>query len=288
MNRDFKAGVSGIERRLRAGANGVLGRSGVSGDGSQEGQWWDLLPFTAHRIELSPGYHTRDEGAEAGTDLRTYLVVEGCGGSMEGRTVVDLGSLEGAFTIGFAELGAAAAIGIEARDINVRRAELARRFRRVENAEFVVADIKDELRRREAFDVVFAAGILYHVADPAGLLRTMRVSCTHMALIDTHVASRASASHGCSEVVGRESAGKTYQGRMFKEYASGNSDPAKEDLVWAAYSDTDSFWPFEDELVRMIENAGFTSVEKIDPSADGQQRPWAVDHENRVIYRAFV
>ena len=257
-------------------------------DERREPGWWDLLPFTTHRIELAPGLHTCGHGVDASGDLRTHLVVEACGGSMEGRSVVDLGCLEGGFTLAFASLGSPRALGIEAREISVRRADLARDLLGLNGAEFVVADIKDELVNRDPFDVVFAAGILYHVADPAELLRTMRAACSHMALIDTHVAGATEATHGCSEIVERTSDGVAYSGRLFPEYAPDVSTDDKEGLLWAAYSDVDSFWPLEDELVKMITDAGFSRVEKVDPFEDGQSRSWGVDHLNRVIYRAFV
>lgn len=286
MQRDLPRIIAGVRRRGRAAIAAVRGKGaafGERGDG-----WWDLLPFTTHRIEVAPGIHTCNVGVDAVNDLRTHLVAEACGGSLDDRTVVDLGCLEGGFTLAFAARGAKRAVGIEAREISVQRADLARGLLGLDGAEFVVADIKTELARREPFDVVFAAGILYHVADPAALLTTMRASCTHMALIDTHVAVADEASHGCSPVTERTSGGSTYRGRIFPEYAPSVSDDEKEELLWAAYSDVDSFWPLEDDLVRMITDAGFSRVEKVDPFAAGNGLTWGVDHLNRVVYRAFV
>ena len=69
--------------------------------------WWDLLPFTAHRITLAPGFETDVAGVPPVDDIRTQFVVDACGGSLDGRTVVDLGCLEGGFTLAFAQRGAA-------------------------------------------------------------------------------------------------------------------------------------------------------------------------------------
>lgn len=286
MQRDLPRIIAGVRRRGRAAVAALRGKRAPFGERGEG--WWDLLPFTTHRIEVAPGIYTCTVGVDAVNDMRTHLVVEACGGSLDGRTVVDLGCLEGGFTLAFAARGAKRAVGIEAREISVQRADLARELLGMDVAEFVVADIKTELARRDPFDVVFAAGILYHVADPAGLLKTMRTSCTHMALIDTHIASVEEASHGCSPVTERISGEMTYRGRIFPEYAPSASDDEKEELLWAAYSDVDSFWPLEDDLVRMITDAGFARVEKVDPFADGQDLTWGVDHLNRVVYRAFV
>ena len=250
--------------------------------------WWDLLPFTAHRIEIAPGIETTVAGVPPVDDIRTQLVVDACGGTLAGRTVVDLGCLEGGFTLAFAQRGAARVLGIEARELSVQRCELARTLLGVDNAEFVVADIKDELSRHDPFDVVFATGILYHVADPAGFLRTMRSACDHVALVDTHVARVDEASHDCSPMVTRESGGSTYSGRMFPEYPPDVSDAAKEAMAWAAYSDADAFWPLEEDLVRMMRDAGFAVIEKIDVAGDGNLPRWGVDTLNRVMYLAYV
>lgn len=227
-------------------------------------------------------------GVVAAADARFDLVVEACGGSLDGRTTVDLGCLEGGFTLAFAQHGARHALGIEARELSVRRCELARDLLGVTNSEFVRADIKEELERREPFDVVFATGILYHVSDPAAVLVAMRAACSQVALIDTHVAHPQEPTHNCSGEVVRESGGHTYRGRMYPEYAPTADDVEREGRLWAAWSDADAFWPYEDELVAMITRAGFATVEKIDMHAAGRAATWGVDPTNRVMYLARV
>jgi SAM-dependent methyltransferase len=246
--------------------------------------WWNLVPFTTHRIHLAGTMYTAEAGVDPAVDVRTHTVVEACGGSLAGRTIVDLGCLEGGFALEFARLGAERVVGIEARSVSVRRCELARDLLGLERAEFVQADIKDELpRHADGFDVVFAAGILYHLSDPAGFLQLVRASCRGVALIDTHVADPDTVTHDCSEQVVTQSAGgHDYQGRLFGEYEPGLDTVEREGLLWAAWSDAASFWPFEDDLVRMLHDAGFSDVEKIE--RDTMRHPWQVDAVNRVLY----
>ncbi len=250
--------------------------------------WWDLLPFTTHRIELAPGVWSADAGVVALDDVRLDLVLEASGGSVAGKRAVDLGCLEGGFTLAFAIHGAAAAVGIEARAISVQRCELARDLIGAANAEFVCGDIKDELGGRERFDVVFAAGILYHVGDPAALLVSMRGSCADsgFALIDTHVADEAAATHGCSPLMTRDFGGRSYRGRMFGEYPADLDASGREELLWAAWSDDAAFWPVESDLVEMIGHAGFASVEKVELADTERRSRWGVDQLNRVVYIA--
>jgi hypothetical protein len=133
---------------------------------------------------------------------------------------------------------------------------------------------------------VFATGILYHVADPAGMLAVMRDACSEVALIDTHVAHPDVVSHGCSDVVERTFGGRTYRGRLYTEYDPRTTDADKEEMLWAAWSDPEVFWPFEDDLVEMIREAGFVNVERVDPLDGTRRAGWAVDHHNRVMYLA--
>lgn len=271
---------------LRGGGRG--GRARPISAVDDPDAWWHLLPFTTHRIPLGGGFETASVGVDAMDDVRTDLVVDACGGSLDGLTVVDLGCLEGGFTLALAARGAAYAVGIEAREISVARSRLAAGLLGATNVEFVQADIKDELARRDAFDVVFAAGILYHVADPAALLSTIRASCRRVALVDTHVAHPSQPTHGCSDLVERTFGGSTYRGRMFPEYDAAATASEKSELLWAAWSDVDSFWPLEEDLVAMMEAAGFDSVQKVDLVADGRAARWGVDHLQRVVYVARV
>ncbi len=282
-----------VSRRVRGDVSGLVAPAATEADAAATAPqrppgWWDLLPFTTHRIGLAPGLDTMSAGVDVEADIRCDLVVDACGGSLDEKSVVDLGCLEGGFTIAFAARGARLALGIEAREISVRRCELARGLRRLPNAEFVRGDIKAELDRREPFDVVFATGILYHVSDPAAILASMRQACSHVALVCTHVAVTDAPSHSCSDEVVREFAGHSYRGRMYPEYSPTVDDAEKEDLLWAAWSDADAFWPYEDGLVDMIRRAGFATVEKVDMTTPERAERWGVDPINRVLYLAYV
>lgn len=248
--------------------------------------WWDLLPFTTHRIRFADGVESMHDGSDPFRDVRSHVVRGALPGGLAGRSVVDLGCAEGGFALAFAADGADRVLGIEAREISVRRAELARDLLGLEQAEFVVADIKQELAQRGEFDVVFATGILYHVADPASMLVAMRAACREVALIDTHVAHPDVVTHDCSEVVERTFAGTTYRGRLFTEYPPETTDADKEGMLWAAWNDAEVFWPFEDDLVEMIRAAGFDRIEWVDPHQAHADHGWGVDHRNRVMYLA--
>jgi SAM-dependent methyltransferase len=248
--------------------------------------WWSLLPFTTHRIEIVPGLFTAETGVEAGNDLRTRLVLDATGG-LAGKRVLDIGCLEGGFSVEFARRGAAEAVGVEARRLSVRRCDLVRDLAGLTNLTFVCGDVLHELSRAQPpFDVVLATGILYHLSEPDVVLRLIRERCRGYLLLCTHAADPDRVSHGCTEdVVEYVGEHGTYHGRNFSERGP---DPAvdQDSDLWAAWSNEGSFWPFEADLVRMIEVAGFASIKKIVP--DDYPEPWQVDQINRVVYLCGV
>lgn len=247
--------------------------------------WWTLVPFTTHRIPVGADLWTSNDimGVVAAEDLRTAVVLQECGGSLAGKTVVDIGCLEGAFTAEFARLGAALSVGIEPRKESFDRCEIVRKLTGLSNLRFIQADLKDELPKWEGqFDVVFMAGLLYHVSDPYAALRLVYRACRETALIDTHIAYEDFPTHQCGEIVERTWAGDHYKGRLFVEYPSDVDPSMHEKMLWAAYSDSFAFWPLEDDLVRMFHDVGFQTVKKINPAEFSGH--WRVDPTNRVIY----
>ena len=181
--------------------------------------------------------------------------------------VIDLGCLEGAFSIELARRGAQHVLGVEARQLSVDRCNLVGDLLGLTNVSFRCADLHDELRRApDGFDAVLATGILYHLPDPAASLNAIRAACRGFALVDTHVAVLEGPTHHCSEdLTELQSGAQSYRGRTFWEYDVTATDTDLQGYTWAAYGNPESFWPLEDDLVRMIDDAGFSSGEQDRP-----------------------
>jgi SAM-dependent methyltransferase len=247
--------------------------------------WWDLLPFTTHQIAVAPERWTMASGGvNADEDVRTTILCEELGDRLSQSTVIDLGCLEGGFSVELARRGVQHVVGVEARQISVDRCNLVRDLLGLTNVSFRCADVNDELRQAAAgFDAVLATGILYHLPDPAASLKTIRSACRGFALVDTHIAVLEGPTHYCSEELSELlSGGQTYRGRTFWEYDANATEADQQGYTLAAYGNPESFWPLEAELVRMMDDAGFSRVSKIDPGT----RPgrWHVDKLNRVMY----
>src|SRR5688572_17531446 len=94
--------------RVRSSLQALTGSSTPSAiDDRRPRGWWDLLPFTNHRIRLAPGLYTLDgEGVDPERDVRTSILCEHLGDAFGESSIVDLGCLEGAFSIELGRRGA--------------------------------------------------------------------------------------------------------------------------------------------------------------------------------------
>jgi 2-polyprenyl-3-methyl-5-hydroxy-6-metoxy-1,4-benzoquinol methylase len=244
--------------------------------------WWDLLPFTSHRIPITEDLWTADKGMTAYDDARIEILLQFSGGSFQGKTILDLGCNEGAFTAEFARLGAAHVVGIEARPLNYERCEVLRKLLRLPNLEFILGDVKDELPKwQHKPDIILLSGLLYHLSDPYSMLKVVQHTARDIVLIDTHIADTEKSTHGCSELMTRSWGGHEYRGRSFPEYPPDISKAAHEQMLWAAWSNENSFWLLEEDLLRMARDIGFSSAEEIDYKKCKNE--WHVDKTNRIL-----
>lgn len=110
----------------------------------------------------------------------------------EARRILELGSLEGAHTVLLAER-ATRVVGIEGREINLRKAELVQRLLGLRKVEFLQANLETaDLASYGHFDAVFCSGLLYHLPDPAKLIAQLPRVAPKL-LLWTHYADDAAA-----------------------------------------------------------------------------------------------
>src|SRR5205807_5462223 len=94
-----------------------------------------------------------------------------------GATAIDLACSEGWFSQRLLDWGATSALGVDIRDVNVRRATLVRDHFGIDPAtlSFLRADVHAlDAERLGTFDVVLVLGLVYHLEDPVGMLRIAR------------------------------------------------------------------------------------------------------------------
>ena len=226
----------------------------------------NLLPFTAHRIQIGKELWTiPDGGDDPFSALSTRVVVERAGGSLVGKRILDLGCLEGGYTAAFAQMGAKEAVGVEVRTLNIKRCMLVKQQLELNNVQFQQEDVRNvNIGSSGQFEIVFAAGILYHLDDPYSFLKNISEMTIDFALIDTHIANKIQHGHGCSPVLIEKIFGsQRYVGREAREYPAGMKKADLEKHVWTSWGNPSSFWLTEESLVKMLSEVGFNYVSKV-------------------------
>jgi len=116
-----------------------------------------------------------------------YLL-QACGGSLQGKRVLDIACNSGFWSVQCALLGANV-VAFDARPELIEQAELIASIVGVENIEFRQLDFW-EMRPENlggTFDVVLNLGILYHLPDPLEALRLTRKMARDCILLDTEI-----------------------------------------------------------------------------------------------------
>jgi 2-polyprenyl-3-methyl-5-hydroxy-6-metoxy-1,4-benzoquinol methylase len=248
----------------------------------------ELIPFSTYRVRISENSWTMPEGTGEevfSPDLRMKTLLDRAGGSLWGKRILDLGCNKGGCSVYMAHQGAKEVVGVEAREINYRRCVLLKKLLKLDNVTFHRSDVKNV--RREwlgDFDIVFAAGILYHLDDPYTFLDNILKMTKGFLLLDTHVDFRDTYAHGCSDkLVERIFDGESYHGRWAIEYEPQATQQYVESLTSAAWSNPQSFWLLEESLVRIIMRLGFMNVSKVYNTPGYTRCDWGCPENCRII-----
>ena len=91
------------------------------------------------------------------------------------RTILELGSLEGAHTFLLAaHPNVTRVLALEGREANLRKARFVQELLGTQNVEFAQANLENaELGRFGKFDAVFCSGLLYHLPEPWKLIERL-------------------------------------------------------------------------------------------------------------------
>jgi hypothetical protein len=104
------------------------------------------------------------------SDPRLAWAIEVLGG-VKGRTVLELGPLEGGHTYMLETAGAAHTLAIEANTRAYLKCLIVKEILGLRNSHFLCGDFFSYLQNsNERFDLCLASGVLYHLIDPAGLI----------------------------------------------------------------------------------------------------------------------
>jgi 2-polyprenyl-3-methyl-5-hydroxy-6-metoxy-1,4-benzoquinol methylase len=231
----------------------------------------DLLSPWNHNIALPYGIYTAACADYYPTHREIMRIVqERLRGEFRGRRIMDVGCLDGYFSIECALQGAEV-LGVDGKLLNVRKCEFVRSVLGVERATFVQADaMKLTHESHGRFDAVLALGLLYHLEDPYTFLQNMARLCNGFIVIDTHIALedqpdtlkedwRPELSAMQTFTLG----GKQYDGRLYREFPPGTARDMKDASPTTSLDNELSVWLTEESLVRMLRDVGFSGTDKI-------------------------
>ena len=231
----------------------------------------DFLAPWDHNIALPHGVYTTACDAYYPAHQEIMRIVhDRLGGEFSHRRILDVGCLEGYFSIECALQGAQV-LGVDGKLLNIRKCEFVRSALGIERAVFARSDAREVTAETVGrFNAVLVLGLLYHLEDPFVFLRNMASLCDGFAVIDTHIALEhqpASLKTGwqpeLSEMRTFDFGGRSYEGRLFREFPPGTTRDQK-DLSPTASLDNDlSVWLTEEALVQMLHDVGFSATEKI-------------------------
>ena len=224
--------------------------------------------WTADNIRLAEGLYTcappkknqpgKPYTGNEGVDPRVRRFVQSAadlaGQPLNRLRVLDLGPLEGVFSVEFA-LHGAEVLALEGRPANLEKIRFAKEVLGLENLHLALDDVRNlHSDKHGTFDVVLCSGVLYHLDAPSLRPFLQRVAdvCRRFALIDTHLS-----------LVDAESMvadGHTYWGRTVVEHEPESSEPERLAQAWKSLDNVTSFHLTRASFYNLLRHVGFTSV----------------------------
>ena len=115
-------------------------------------------------------------------------LTEVLGDDWSGLSAIDLACHQGWFAVKMAQRGMSRVLGIDARESHVEDSRLIASQYELDQLRFSQADVHElDATITGSFDVVMMLGLLYHLENPVGALRTARALSRRICMIETQV-----------------------------------------------------------------------------------------------------
>jgi len=172
-----------------------------------------------------------------------------------GKTLIDVGCLEGGYTLEFAKMGIIS-VGLEVRESNFEKCcFLADSFKTLP-----LKFIKDDcwnIEKYGKYDIVFVNGLLYHLDNPNKFIGILANVCKDLLILDTNVSNedkKIRLDNQLSDIFEHEG----MLGRWYKEFE--DKDIKNDKAHLSSWENKQSFWPTIPSLLKSLKDAGFTDL----------------------------
>ncbi|MEM8987699.1 MAG: methyltransferase domain-containing protein [Pseudomonadota bacterium] len=187
-------------------------------------------------------------------------------GDLTGKSVLELGSFEGAHTLQYESLGCASVTGVEANEAHFLKSLLIKNAARSKNTQFLLGDFAKYLEACDQhYDLVSACGVLYHMTDPGAIIRDAARVSKDGIFIWTVLFDPEYTPQGHQNLVTGvetvENGDLAYRGHKHY-YRSVDPKAAKKDKNFSGGLDRYALWLEEDELIRILKHYGFSQIAK--------------------------
>jgi len=122
--------------------------------------------WVGQNIMLEDGSWLKENGSYTKVEQVVQVTMSMFNNSLKGLRVIDLGCLTGYYSFALIQNGAEYAVGVDANNKNIIKANKLRNLLVMDNLKFIQYDLRQGLPpeiKHEKFDVVLVAGLLYHL-----------------------------------------------------------------------------------------------------------------------------
>lgn len=216
-----------------------------------KGRWWSQMP--APFASIQAGSIALFEDPRISWALSEL-------GDLQGRTVLELGPLEGAHSYMIERAGASPIVSIEANPEAYLKCLVVKETVGLQRTHFQCGDFIEYLRNSPPhFDAAFASGVLYHMVEPAELIALLS-NVTRQLYLWTHYydpqlvsADRKLASMFRGE---RQSEHAGFCHNLFR-YEYWGSFGARQ---FCGGSRPHAYWMTREDILRCLQHFGFTEI----------------------------
>lgn len=182
--------------------------------------------------------------------------------NFQGKSIIELGPLEGGNSIILENFNIQSNISIEGRVESYLKCCMIKNIYDLNKTKFYLDDVMNISEEKYGtFEIAVVLGLLYHLDNPLKLLKKIG-AMVDTVILSTHYADEASPYRNAKEIQITED-DRIYQGRMYIENPEIDPNAGLQNY---------SFWPYEKDLFNMCNDSGFKKINVIKKNVNPKEK----------------